>query len=965
MYNFERVNCIMRVIRTIKKDKTSYMKNRNLKFPCLIAALYFGINVSGQEARKDTAVKEQKIEEVVMIGYGSAKKRDLTGSITRVSGEEVNDKPASNPVNSLQGKVAGLSVVNSGQPGSQADVRIRGTVTINQTQPVYIVDGVFANNIDFLNPSDIESMEILKDPSSLAIFGNRGANGAIIVTTKRAKSGRTSVSLSSSIGVKSFDNRPDLTNAEQFRTLYNEDLMAQGLPAYDKFNIFNADTNWIDVIRKKGAIINQHNVTISNGSDKNRVSFSFGYQMEEGSIKYENYDRMTMKFNDDLKITSNLRAGFGITGSYAKLPQLRGFGGALNATPVVAPINTIPGQYEGLFNSLPQEIGAAQIGNPLALVEGHKYTQLNKDFQFNPNAYFEFDFFDHFTFRSNYFVNYRNGTGRGYEPIFNVFIPETNSISLYSGRALTSVNQFENRDLSFQQNQLLTYKNKFGDHDFTVMGGFETTSRETSSLSANARGSLSNPLGQIPYNKRFWYLNSDFVDSSTKSVGSGQSKNRNVSYFGRVLYNFQNKYMINASLRNDGSSALASGNRFDTFWSVGAAWELTKEEFMKDISFLNYFKLKGSYGDLGNQYTPYNYFGYPIYVEGGTGVFNGNLYPAFIKQFEEADDLSWEHLKSYEVGFESMMLNRRLSFDATYYNKKTEDLLNFVDGNPDYFLNAGSIEAKGFEFTAGWKDRIKDNFTYYINGNLSTTKTQVLSTLNEGYIGYYGSSIYKEGLPIGAFYGYEVEGIYQSYADILAHPASTIGDVAPGDFKYRDLNGDGKISADDRTMLGDPTPDFTYGFSLGGDYKGISLSADFYGVYGNEVYRSWGNGSSFAPFNYREERMDRWTGAGTSNWEPRSYSGSGYNQLPSSYMIEDGSFFRIRNVQLGYNFNKDLLSNFKLQALRFYVNVQNLKTWDHVNSFTPEFGGSAIQFGYNNSGYPNPRITSFGINATF
>ena len=941
------------------------MKHSNLRFPCLIAAMYFGISVSGQEVRQDTTLKEQKIEEVIVIGYGSAKKRDLTGTIAKVSGEEINDKPAANPVNSLQGKVAGLSIVNSGQPGSQADVRIRGTVTIGQTQPVYIVDGVFANNIDFLNPADIESMEILKDPSSLAIFGNKGANGAIIVTTKRGKTGRTTVNLSSSLGVKSLDNRPDITNAEQFKILYNEDLANQGLPAYDKFNIFNADTNWIDEIAKKGGIISQHNVTISNGSDKNRVSFSFGYHEEEGSIKFEDYSRMTLKFNDDLKISDKLRAGFGLTGSYAKLPQLSGFTGALNATPVVSPINMIPGEFYGLYNSLPQEIGAAQIANPLAQVEGRRYTQLNRNLQFNPNMYVEFDFFNNFTFRSNFFVNYASGFGRGYQPIFNIYIPETNTKALADGQALTSVSQYENRLIEFQQNQLLTYKNKFGSHDLTLMAGFETISLDTNSMSGSAKGGLSNPLGQIPNNPRFWYLNSDFVDSTTKTLNTGQSKRRNVSYFGRALYSFQNKYLLNASLRRDGSSALAPGNRFDTFWAVGGAWEVTKESFMENVTFLNYLKVKGSYGDLGNQNSFYNYFGYPVYVEGGTGVFNGNLYPAFIKEFEEASDLKWEHLKSYEFGFESMMLNRRLSLDAAYYNKQTQDLLNRVDGNPDYFLNAGSIEAKGFEFTAGWKDRIAENFTYYINGNLTTTKTEVLKTLNDGYIGYFGSSIYQQGSPIGSFYGYQVEGIYQSYADILGHAPSTIGDVAPGDFKYRDLNGDGKISADDRTIIGDPTPDFTYGFSLGGDYKGWFLNADFYGVYGNEVYRSWGNGSSFAPFNYREERMDRWTGPGTSNWEPRSYTGSGYNALSSDYMIEDGSFFRIRNVQAGYNFNKDLISGLKLQALKLYVNVQNLKTWDHVNSFTPEFGGSAVEYGYNNSGYPNPRIASIGINATF
>src|SRR5690606_12136204 len=344
---------------------------------------------------------------------------------------------------------------------------------------------------------------------------------------------------------------------------------------------------------------------------------------------------------------------------------------------------------------------------------------------------------------------------------------------------------------------------------------------------------------------------------------------------------------------------------------------------------------------------------------------NDNLYPAYVKAFEESADLGWEHLKSYEFGFESLILDRRLSLDATYYNKKTQDLLNYVPGNPNFFQNAGSIEAKGLEVSMGWKDNISEDLTYYVNGNLTTTKTKVLSTLSPGYTVYSGPSIYQEGLPVGAFYGYVVEGLFQSYADILSSPASTIGDVAPGDFKFKDVNGDGKISADDRTLIGDPTPDFTYGFSVGGDYKGFYLNADFYGVYGNEVYRDWGNGSSFAPFNYRAERIDRWTGAGTSNWEPRINSASGYNRENSSYMIEDGSFFRIRNVQLGYNFNRDLISAFNMQSLKLYFNIQNLKTWDHVNGFTPEFGGSATQFGVNNSGYPNPRITSLGINATF
>lgn len=942
------------------------MKKKLYSLPCVLVAICFTTSLQAQEGEKDTTEVSQ-IKEVVMIGYGSAQKRDLTGSIASVKGDEVADKPAANPINSLQGKVAGLSIVNSGQPGSQADVRIRGTVTHNQTQPVYIVDGVFVNNIDFVNPTDIKSIEVLKDPSSLAIFGSRGANGAIIITTKQGETGKTTITLNSTVGIKSLDNRPDLTNAAQFRTLYNEDLANQGLPAYELFNIFNADTNWINVIKNEGAMVQRHSINFSSGTRKNKVNFSFGYTQEDGSIKYEKYSRLTFGFNDDLQISKNFKAGIGLNGSYSKLPQLHSFNSALNATPVVAPINTQAGPYYGLYNSLPQQLGAAQIGNPLAAIEAFKYTQRNKDFQFNPNAYFEFKFWKNFTFRSNYFVNYRNGTGRGYTPIFDVYVAETNSTTPYAGNILTGISQFENRDVSFQQNQLLTYKNRFGHgHDITAMIGFETVNRKYTSLSGSAKGSPSNPLGQIPNNPRFWYLNSDFVDPATKEVTTDQFSVRQVSYFGRILYNYQRKYLLTASIRNDGSSWLAPGHRFDWFWAVGAGWVISREDFMKDIDFIDYLKIKGSYGDLGNQYVNgTRYFGYPVLVEGGTGVFNGHIYPAFIKEFQENPNLSWEHLKSYEFGLESHLFNNRFSLNATYYHKKTEDLLYFIPGNPSSFENGGSIQAKGLELSLGWNDKIGNDFGYYINGNITTTKTKVLNTVKEGYVQYFGPSIYKEGAPIGSFYGYIVDGLYQSYADILASPPTTIGDVAPGDFKYKDVNGDGIITPDDRTLIGDPTPDFTYGFSVGTNYKGFFLNMDFYGVYGNEVFRNWGNGNSFAPFNYRAERMGRWTGPGTSNWEPRSYSASGYNRENSTYMIEDGSFFRIRNVQVGYNFNHQLISGIGLQALKVYFNVQNLKTWDHVNGFTPEFGGSATEFGVNNSGYPTPRIMSFGVDATF
>jgi hypothetical protein len=330
-------------------------------------------------------------------------------------------------------------------------------------------------------------------------------------------------------------------------------------------------------------------------------------------------------------------------------------------------------------------------------------------------------------------------------------------------------------------------------------------------------------------------------------------------------------------------------------------------------------------------------------------------------------NLKWETVTSYEGGFEMASLNNRLKFEATYFNKLTNDLLVIVkdNNNESFYTNAGSIENKGFEFSASWSDKITDDFTYSISGNLTTLDNKVKSVYTEGYSIFDGPSITRAGDPIGSFYGYVVEGVYQSVADILASAPSTVGNYGVGDLKYKDVNSDGKITQDDRTIIGNPTPDITYGFSLNSGYKKFNFAIDFQGVYGNEIYRNWGNGSTFAQFNYRQAREDRWTGAGTSNWEPRVYEGSDYNKLASTYNIEDGSYLRLRNIQLGYTFDTLQIDSFKIQSLKLFINAQNLYTWKDNSGFAPDAGGSATQFNVDNGGYPVPMITSLGLSLTF
>jgi TonB-linked SusC/RagA family outer membrane protein len=904
--------------------------------------------------------KDTELKEVVVIGYGTAKKRDLTGSIVRIDAKQLADKPNANPIVSVQGKVAGLSIVNSGKPGEDPDVRIRGTVSRYQTKPLYVVDGIFCDDIKFMNASDIESMEVLKDPSSLAIFGVRGANGVIIVTSKKAKNGKTTINYNTSVGFKNVGDTPSLTNGNQFKTLYDEQRSNQGLAPYAYYNKFNANTNWINEISNDNAKVITNNLSISNGTEKNKFYMGVGFIEDEGLIDYEKYKKFTFNVNNETQLSESIKVGVAMNGYQSSLPQLHNFESALRATPIVSPRNS-----DGMYNQLPLEIGAAQIGNPLAEVEGKKYTQLNEESKFIANVFLEIKIIDGLKFRGSYLSDNSYSKGRGYNPVFDVFVSETDQVTSYGGNNLTSVNEFKNNFNRSQQDYNLTYNKTFGKHDFTLLAGYNRLEETFEGMS----GTVNQFVGgePIPNDKRWWYLNVyPYGDPTTRFANSDQWDRASVSYLGRILYNYDGKYTLNASYRRDGSSELSKENRFQNFWSIGAAWDVAKEDFMKDQKIVDQLKVKGSYGVLGNQFSSIHYPSYPAYTTGSSAIFGESVVPAYVLAYRNNPNLKWETVTSYEMGIEMKLLENRLSFETAYFDKTTKDLLTFVDlGSEKFYTNAGEIENKGFEFTAAWNDKINDNFSYSISGNATTLKNKVKSVYEPGFQVFEGPSILTAGAPIGSFYGYVVEGVYQSYADVLNSAPSSLGDYGPGDLKYKDINGDGKINTEDRTEIGNPTPDVMYGFSMSATYKQFSLSLDFQGVYGNEIYRDWGNGSTFAQFNYRTERLDRWTGAGTSNWEPRLNDGSGYNKLASTYMIEDGSYLRLRNVQFAYDFSSDLLAKTFIQSLRLYLNAQNPITWAHNSGFTPEAGGSPISFGKDTGGYPLPAVTSIGLNVTF
>ncbi|TAJ61224.1 MAG: SusC/RagA family TonB-linked outer membrane protein [Chitinophagaceae bacterium] len=909
------------------------------------------------------------LNEVVVIGYGTASKRDLTGSIVKVDGKDIADKPNVNPVSSLQGKVAGLSIVPSGTPGAEPDIRIRGTVSIGAVKPLYVVDGIFNDNIDYINPNDIESIEVLKDPSSLAIFGVRGASGVIALTTKKAKAGQLVVNFNSSFGTKQLVDKIAMVDAAGFKMLFDEEQTNIGVPTAQRFDYskWTGNTDWVKAMTRT-ALFNSNNISLTSSTEKNRFYMGVGYITDEGVVKHEKLDKIIFNVNDELRVSKSIKFGFNLNAFRQKLPFSQANGllyDARRVLPITEPFNAANGVYTQLA------IQAAQIGNPLMNLENKWDKEIRTEFRTVGSVYAEINFLRNFTLRSTFFADISNLDERRYNPIINVYNPTvgaSGSVFVEPNNRTTSVNQGQGNWKKFQQDHILTFKKSFGEHGLTAIAGFTTYFNSYNGLFGSVSQRVTGDA--IPNDKRFWYVDNGFGDPTTKRSSSAQWERATVSSLFRVLYNYKGKYLLNGSFRRDGSSQISPFNRFKNFYSVGAAWELTKEKFMEKQNVFNFFKLKASWGILGVQNTyGYDYPFYPALQSGNTAVFGNNIVPAYSLSYEPQRDLTWETVNAKEIGFEFYALNNRLHAEAAYYDKTTKDIMTIVPtGSGRYRLdNVGDLRNKGFEFSAGWNQKLTKDWSFSVNANITTFNNKVVDLGgNRLPASEERPNQTEAGYPIGYFYGYVVEGLYQSYADKLASPKVIGYDYGPGDFKYKDINGDNVIDTKDRTMIGNPTPDFMYGVSLQASYKGFDFGVDFNGVYGNEIYRYWGSSElPFTTFNYPAFKLNRWTGEGTSNWDPILGANHTINRLPSTYGIEDGSYFRIRNVQLGYNFTPTLLKKVNIKSVRLFANVQNLKTFKRNSGYTPEFGGTATSFGIDNGNGPVPLVFTGGINVTF
>lgn len=912
------------------------------------------------------------LNEVVVTGYGTSKKRDLTGAIVSISGDDVKNTPTNNVVASLQGKVPGLMVTNTGAAGGEPEVKIRGVGTLNaSSNPLYVVDGMFCNDIKFLSNSDIQNIEVLKDPSSLAIFGVQGANGVIIVTTKRSDSETPRVSYDGYAGFQTVwrRDRVSLTNATQFTELYNEMLVNQNPDAASWVpDMLGEGTDWQSKVLRERALITNHNVSMSVNGKKSQSLLSLTYYKQDGAVKYNTYQRFNARLSQDYIFSDAVKVGGNLNVSRMdSKPASVNIQNAVLAVPTYVPYApetdwnpTNPGSYYH-----PSADIQNNVGNPVAQMEIHKDTEKYRDYRILGNIYAEFKFLKDFTLRATGYTDVGIYLGETYKPKYDV----NNATSSSADRNdKTSFSRKSDHAQTYQGDLLLSYKKTTKNHRIEATAGY--TARKAMSTGFNAAvDSLANGMPVVPDDLRMLSMGSPNRQITSDWWGEESF----ISYLARVSYGYQSRYLLTATFRADGSSKFSPSHRWGYFPSVGLGWVFSEENFMKNSSgWLDFAKLRFSWGRLGNDKIG-NYLYYPtINPMGKQIMLDGKIVYIPTQAFEVDEDIHWEVMQGIDVGVQAQMLNNRLNLELGYFNKVTKDLLAHVSPSASIgagyaITNAGSIRNEGVEFSVNWTDKFDlggYDFTYSLNANGSTLKNRVteLGNNNADIISgdYHRTAV---GHPVGSYYGYVQDGIFQNQEEI-EHYVPLNYDAKPGDVRYKDINGDGVVSDADRTFIGNPLPKFTYGFGVTLGWRGFDFSADFNGVAGNEILDlkktvAWTN------VNYYEKTMGRWHGEGTSNVEPIIDKTRGHNYWSSTNLLEDGKYLRLRNMTFGYTLPKKVTEKWNIAQLRIYVSGQNMWTWKKNSGYTPEIYGSTLSGGMDQGDtYPIPAVYQFGLSLT-
>jgi TonB-linked SusC/RagA family outer membrane protein len=901
----------------------------------------------------------QNLEQVVVVGYGTQRKIDVTGSVSTVKGEDITKQASVNPVSSLQGRVAGVNITNNGAPGSSPQITIRGTGTIyGNTGVLYVVDGVWYDDINFLNPADIANISILKDASSQSIYGIRAANGVVLVTTNRGKRGDATVNYNGYVGIQSVTNAVDMTNATEYATAVNELYGLLNQPALFANTNLGEGTNWRDVILRD-AMVTNHQISVNGGGEKSTYNLSLGYLNQDGNVENNNYKRYTARLSSDFQIFEPLKVGYNVTGSSSASKDAPGsiFRGLYAASPVV-PVFNADGSY-GDPNSF--NLGNGSNMNPQATLDF--YNQRTARYKVTGNVFAELKFLKDFTFKTSFGGDFGQDEVRSYTPKYFATTAQNATISVLG------VNRVETRNWIIENT--LSYDKKIEDHNFTVLLGQTAQRFKSYSLNASAQN--------VPFNSDAdLYLS--LGDAASRVINDSGSLNTAASYFGRVNYSFANKYLLNASLRADGASQFFGGDdMWGYFPSIGAGWVITNEEFMKDQKIFTNLKLRGSWGKVGNAGVPINPTTQLVSQGAGLIAFFGGLpYTGAGITTLVPPAIFWERSAGTDIGLEMGFMKNRLNVELDYYNKTPEQAIfdipifgSLGTSNSRLIGNQADFRNRGFEFSATWSDKTAGDLTYSISANLGINNNKVLNVTtgnNPIYAGGTGlvsgalATRTVAGRPIGEFFGYQVAGIFQSNEEAAASPQA--GTTA-GDFKYVDQNGDGLIDGRDRISLGNPNPKYNYGVNTNFAYRNFDLTIDVQGVAGVDIYNA-NLGYRFGNENFTKEFFDnRWTGPGSTNTYPSAKIGGATNYLPNDFYVESGAYVRLRNVQLGYSLPTELVNKWKMRKFRVFANAQNALNFFGYRGFSPEVGGSPTNAGIDANVYPLFATYNVGVNVTF
>jgi len=911
------------------------------------------------------------LEEVVVIGYGTQKRKDVTGAVSMVSSETIENIKPVKVEQALQGTMSGVNVTaQSGAPGSGLDIRIRGISTNGDASPVVIIDG-YQGDLNTLNPSDIETITVLKDAQA-AIYGTVGANGIILVTTKTGKKNTpTKVSFDSSYGIQETSRKLPVLNATEYAVLLNESYAASGqTPPYSNISNLGTGTNWQNELFTTAPIIT-NNINVSGGSEKVIYSISASNLSQEGIIGNEKsgFDRSTAKMNFGADLASWVKFNSSLIFTHIERQAFNDFGLASVLFNALNMPSTIPVYDEnGEYSLAPSNLGI-EIINPLAQIANtHNEYNLNK---WNGNLGLDFTITEKIKATTRIGFNTADSRSKSFSKIVD-----------YGGKVFdvsrSSVYQDAQNFNDYTFDAFVTYDNTFNEaHHFT--GTLGTTVFKTWGNNLNATGF------DIPNNS--W----DFADiglanglNTSKATGSWVYDQRRLSYFTRLQYDYNGKYLVSAMLRRDASTKFGPDNSVAWFPSSTLGWIISEEDFMEGLEKIDFIKVRLSYGFLGSD--KIGDYQYISQLNGeATYVFNNNLANGTAVGASPNPSVKWEQSEQFDVGVDFKLFNNKMDINTDYFIKTTNNLLigNIpvsgilgvaAPGAAGPTVNAGTVKNSGFEFAVGYRGNFNKDWTFNVNYNLTTLKNEVLEVNNgSGFVegGNFGvgqplPARMEVGLPIGYFYGYKTDGIFQSQDEVDAHPSQAAlgAEAVPGDIRYVDYNNDGVLNSNDRTNIGDAIPAATMGLNVTMNFKGFDFIAYMYASLGNKMVRNYER--TQPNVNRLSYALNRWTGPGTSTEVPRVTTVSTANNIFSEFYVEDASFLRIQNVQLGYTIPLAITEKVKIEKLRFYVSASNLYTFTNYMGYDPAAStGAPIGGGFDSGFYPAARTYTFGLNLNF